>query len=132
MALNRRAHAGTLEPYTLGHAMKASASELLLRLPGPPSRKWPDGERFIQAFAHGSLTVELYAPLGRDPQSPHDRDEVYFVISGSGDFIVAGKRSGFTAGDALFVAAGVEHCFENFTPDFTTWVVFYGQQGGER
>ena len=114
------------------HNMKASASELLQRLPGPSSPKWPDGERFVEAFTHGSLVVELYAPVGDDPQTPHDRDEVYFVISGSGDFIVAGERSRFAAGAALFVAAGVEHRFENFTPDFATWVVFYGPVGGEQ
>jgi mannose-6-phosphate isomerase-like protein (cupin superfamily) len=111
--------------------LKASASELLQRLPGPPSPKSPDGVRFVEAFAHGSLVVELYAPVARDPQSPHDRDEVYFVISGSGDFVVAGECTHFAAGDALFVAAGIEHRFKNFTPDFTTWVVFYGPPGGE-
>jgi mannose-6-phosphate isomerase-like protein (cupin superfamily) len=75
--------------------------------------------------------VELYAPVERDPQTPHTRDEVYFVVSGSGDFVVAGERATFNPGDALFVAAGVEHRFENFTADFTTWVVFYGPSGGE-
>jgi len=75
--------------------------------------------------------VELYAPVGSDPQNPHDRDEVYFVTSGSGDFVVAGERHRFAAGDALFVAAKVEHRFENFTSDFATWVVFYGPVGGE-
>jgi mannose-6-phosphate isomerase-like protein (cupin superfamily) len=114
------------------HNMKTSASELLQRLPGPPSPIWPDGERSVGAFSHGTLTVKLYAPRGLDPQTPHDRDEVYFVISGSGDFIVAGERSRFAAGAALFVAAGVEHRFENFTPNFATWVVFYGPVGGER
>jgi mannose-6-phosphate isomerase-like protein (cupin superfamily) len=112
--------------------VKASAKELLQLLPGPRTAKWPDGERFIEAFSHGSLTVELYAPVGRDLQSPHERDEVYFVISGSGDFTVAGRRSRCAAGDALFVAAGVEHRFENFTSDFSTWVVFYGPAGGEQ
>ena len=112
--------------------LKASASELLQRLPGPPSSKWPDGERSVAAFSHGTLTVKLYAPRGLDPQTPHDRDEVYFILSGSGDFIVAGERSRFVAGDALFVTASVEHRFENFTPDFATWVVFYGPVGGER
>jgi mannose-6-phosphate isomerase-like protein (cupin superfamily) len=34
--------------------------------------------------------------------------------------------------DVLFVPAGVEHRFENFTDDFTTWVIFYGQKGGEK
>jgi mannose-6-phosphate isomerase-like protein (cupin superfamily) len=112
--------------------VKASAKELLQLLPGPHTAKWPDGERFVEAFSHGSLIVELYAPVGHDPQSPHERDEVYFVISGSGEFVVAGKRSRFAAGDALFVAAAIEHRFENFTSDFSTWVIFYGPMGGEQ
>lgn len=111
--------------------LNASVAALLQRLPGPRSTKWPGGERFVEAFSHGTLVVELYAPRGSDPQTPHDRDEVYFVISGSGDFVVAGERSPFAPGDALFVAAGVEHRFETFTPDFATWVVFYGPKGGE-
>jgi len=111
--------------------MKTSVDHLLARLPGPRTQRWPDGERFVEAFSHGTMIVELYAPVAIDPQSPHDRDEVYFVISGSGEFVVAGERSRFKTGDALFVAAGVEHRFENFTADFTTWVVFYGPVGGE-
>jgi hypothetical protein len=31
----------------------------------------------------------------------------------------------------LFVPAGHEHRFEDFTPDFATWVIFYGPDGGE-
>jgi len=111
--------------------LRASVADLLKRLPGPVSAKWPQGERFTEAFAHGSLIVELYAPARTDPQMPHRRDEVYFVISGSGEFVVAGERSAFHAGDALFVPAGVEHRFELFTPDFAAWVVFYGPDGGE-
>jgi len=110
---------------------KASVTELLARLPGPKTTRWPDGERFVEAFSHGTLLVELYAPVGTDPQTAHTRDEVYIGVSGSGDFVVAGERSPFKPGDALFVAAGVEHRFENFTADFTTWVIFYGPLGGE-
>src|SRR5579864_7861528 len=105
--------------------LKSSAADLLANLPGPKTDRWPDGERFIEAFSHGTLVVELYAPVGVDPQTPHTRDEVYIVVSGSGDFVVAGEHSRFKPGDALFVAAGVEHRFENFTQDFTTWVIFY-------
>ena len=111
--------------------MKASVSDLLAHLPGPKTDRWPDGERFAEAFSHGTLTVELYAPIGSDPQTPHTRDEVYIVVSGSGEFVGGGARSPFKPGDALFVAAGVEHRFENFTADFTTWVIFYGPAGGE-
>lgn len=111
---------------------KASPAELAKHLPRPASERWPEGEHFVEAFAHGSLVVELYAPPRRDSQSPHDRDEVYFVISGEGDFVVAGERTRFAGGDALFVPAGAEHRFENFSDDFATWVVFYGPHGGER
>jgi mannose-6-phosphate isomerase-like protein (cupin superfamily) len=112
--------------------LSASITELLQRLPGPHSANWPDGERFTVAFTRGSLVVELYAPDAVDPQKPHTRDEVYFVVSGSGEFVVTGERRHFVAGDALFVAAGAEHRFENFSTDFVTWVVFYGPEGGER
>jgi len=111
--------------------LRASPAELLARLPGPRSARWPDGERFVEAFAHGTLVVELYAPQRVDPQTPHARDEVYFVVRGSGDFVVDGERSGFAPGDALFAAAGAAHRFENFTSDFAAWVVFYGPEGGE-
>jgi hypothetical protein len=33
--------------------------------------------------------------------------------------------------DFLFVAAGDEHRFVEFTEDFSTWVLFYGPEGGE-
>jgi len=111
--------------------LKATVAELLQQLPGPRTARWPDGERFVQAFKRGSLVVELYAPTGNDPQTPHSRDEAYFVISGSGAFVCAGERTRVSAGTTLFVAAGAEHHFENFTPDFATWVVFYGPEGGE-
>lgn len=112
--------------------LRATVAELLRRLPGPRTRKWPEGERFVHAFTHGSLAVELYAPVGADPQTPHGRDEVYFVVAGSGEFVAAGERTRFAPGDALFVPAHTEHRFENFTPDFVVWVVFYGPEGGER
>lgn len=38
----------------------------------------------------------------------------------------------FQAGDFLFVPAGIEHRFINFTDDFSTWVIFYGPVGGEK
>lgn len=88
-------------------------------------------ERFIRLFEHGTLELELYAPCGHDPQQPHTRDEVYIIVSGRGTFFRAGEREAFGPGDFLFVAAGVEHRFEDFSDDFATWVLFYGPEGGE-
>lgn len=86
---------------------------------------------FLTLFEHGSLAVEIYKPEKVDLQQPHTRDEVYVVVSGSGEFLNGGKRTTFSQGDFLFVPAGVEHRFENFTEDFATWVFFYGPEGGE-
>ena len=97
----------------------------LTRLPGP------DGERFVKMMEHGTMEVELYAPRGDDPQTPHTRDELYFVVCGSGEFVAGGERRAFGPGDALFVAAEVEHRFEAFTDDLAVWVVFWGPEGGE-
>lgn len=86
---------------------------------------------FENFFVHGTLSVEIYKPNKVDLQQPHERDEAYIVISGSGEFINGTERMFFKAGDFLFVPAYREHRFENFTDDFATWVLFYGPHGGE-
>jgi mannose-6-phosphate isomerase-like protein (cupin superfamily) len=91
-----------------------------------------DGKLYAELFRHGSLAIEIYAPRGTDPQEPHTRDELYVVAAGRGTFFVEGQRMPFVPGDALFVAAGEVHCFENFTNDLMVWVMFYGPEGGER
>ena len=50
---------------------------------------------------------------------------------GRGVLFHDGKRDPFAAGDLLFVAAGTEHRFEEFSDDLAVWVVFYGPPGGE-
>ena len=89
------------------------------------------GKPFIELFKHGSLVVEAYRPEKVDLQTPHTRDEIYVVISGSGSFRNGAVRHRFEPGQVLFVPAGVEHRFEDFSPDFATWVFFYGPEGGE-
>jgi len=90
-----------------------------------------DGKEFVKLFQHGTLEVEYYKPETIDRQQPHERDEVYVVISGTGYFVNGETRHRFEAGQVLFVPAGVVHRFEDFTDDFATWVFFYGPTGGE-
>jgi mannose-6-phosphate isomerase-like protein (cupin superfamily) len=104
--------------------MKIEANEALQQLK-------KSGNLFTELYKHGTLSVEIYQPDKTDLQKPHDRDEVYVVINGSGTFFCDGERTSFVAGDFLFVPAFVEHRFENFTADFSTWVIFYGPKGGE-
>ncbi len=92
----------------------------------------PKGEEpYLEPFQHGTMRLGMYAPQQHDPQTPHDQDELYFIVSGSGVFVHGEERSDIRIGDALFVAAGVEHRFDAFTDDFSAWVVFWGETGGE-
>jgi mannose-6-phosphate isomerase-like protein (cupin superfamily) len=104
---------------------KVTVEEAMARVPTP------DGKRFATVLEHGSLQVEIYAPRGTDPQQPHTRDEAYIVVQGSGEFINGESQQAFTPGDFLFVPAGVEHRFVDFTDDLIVWVIFYGPEGGE-
>jgi mannose-6-phosphate isomerase-like protein (cupin superfamily) len=116
--------------------LKANFQALLSVLPQPAGGDYPQGTPFVQAMAHGSLSVELFAPatsqLGRDIQQPHMQDELYMVQRGASDFWRDGRTETVRPGDILFVPAGVPHRFENFSPDFVTWVVFYGPPHGEK
>ena len=99
---------------------KTHASEKLLSTDMP----------FIEKFRHGTTVLEYYKPIGVDLQEPHIGDKLYFVVSGSGYFLNGSSRHKFESGEVLFVSADAEHRFEAFTPDFATWIIFYGADGG--
>lgn len=96
---------------------------------------------------HGSMELRWYAPHDDDAQTPHDRDELYFIVSGSAVMVRAEdsaplgddislplrgeERVTVQAGDALFVPAGTVHHFEAMSADFGAWMVFWGPEGGE-
>jgi mannose-6-phosphate isomerase-like protein (cupin superfamily) len=112
-------------------AMKVSVAEALAQLPQPKTEKWPLGVWDAEMLAHGTMSLTVFAPKETDFQTPHEQDEIYVVVSGSGEFVADGRIYAFAPGDALFVPAGVDHRFTRFTPDLVTWVIFYGRSGGE-
>ena len=91
----------------------------------------PNGEHAMIALQRGTLDIALSIPRRPIQQSPHEQDEIYVVIRGRGVLCHDGKRESFGPGDLLFVAAGVEHQFEDIADDFAVWRVFYGSRGGE-
>lgn len=111
--------------------MKASIRQALTGLPAAPTARYPEGAPFATVMTGGTMRVEVFAPRGVDLQTSHTQDELYFVQRGTGEIVINGQRFDAAAGDAFFVAAHVEHRFENFSEDFVTWVVFYGPPGGE-
>jgi mannose-6-phosphate isomerase-like protein (cupin superfamily) len=93
----------------------------------PPS----PGRLSALLLAHGTMQLRWFAPKGEDAQTPHDQDELYIIASGTGWLRCGAERVAFAAHDALFVRAGEAHRFEDCSPDFATWVIFYGPKGGE-
>ena len=100
-------------------------SDTEARIPGPP------GAHFVDVLQRGTARMLLSTPADLNRQTPHAQDEVYVIVRGRGVLFHDGRRDAFDAGDLLFVAAGVEHHFEDFSNDLAVWVVFYGAEGGE-
>jgi mannose-6-phosphate isomerase-like protein (cupin superfamily) len=84
------------------------------------------GRASAEVFVDGDLEIRMYAPIGRDDQTPHDRDELYIVASGNGKFRVGDRVDDFAPGALLYAAAHEVHRFEDFSDDFAAWVMFYG------
>lgn len=69
-------------------------------------------------IVHESPGVELgvyvlVAPEA-DRQQPHDDDEIYLVLDGSGVLDVEGTSVPMKVGDAVFVEAGADHRFSAY------------------
>ena len=91
----------------------------------------PAGEHSVSVLQRGSLNLKLSFPVPPNQQTPHAQDEIYVIMRGRGVLFHDGKRDAFEPGDVMFVAAGTEHRFEDFTEDLAVWVIFYGPSGGE-
>jgi len=100
-------------------------AEARAHIPGPA------GEHAVSVLQRGSLDVKLSLPVAPNRQTPHAKDEIYVIIRGRGVLVHDGNRKPFERGDLLFVAAGVEHHYEDFSEDLALWRIFYGPDGGE-
>jgi mannose-6-phosphate isomerase-like protein (cupin superfamily) len=76
---------------------------------------------------HESRGLELgvYALVAPEPdrQQPHEDDEVYVVLEGSGMLEVEGARVPMRQGQAVFVPAGADHRFDAYE-QLTVLVIF--------
>ena len=54
-------------------------------------------------FEHGTMTLGFYAPVGNDPQSPHERDEIYIIHAGLVCIFSGGILVNFTKIDGMMM-----------------------------
>lgn len=109
----------------------ASLNELIGNLWENESETYPDGEPFVDAVQSGTMSVELFAPRGKDLQEPHDQDEAYIIIQGKASLLRGEDEIRCGGGDVLVVPAGLEHRFVDMSDDFMCWAIFWGPRGGE-
>jgi mannose-6-phosphate isomerase-like protein (cupin superfamily) len=78
------------------------------------ARLGPGGYEVV--FDSPAIELGVYVLVAPQPdeQEPHDQDEIYVVLEGSGVLTVAGEEVELNRGDAAFVAAGTEHRFSAY------------------
>jgi len=81
---------------------------------------------YLEFLKVPDLSMGLYVlPAGAaDPQSPHTEDEVYYVVSGRAQILVAEENRAVQAGSIIYVAKHVAHRFHSIEEDLTVIVFF--------
>ncbi len=89
-------------------------------------RQRASGGPWAELLRVPDLSFGLYvlAPGAIDPQSPHDEDEAYVVLSGRARFTAADETVACGPGDVLFVPALVPHRFHDIEEELRVVVVF--------
>jgi len=76
-----------------------------------------------QSLAAGILFLK---PGEKDTQTPHDSDEIYYVIRGDGYLKINKKDYKVSEGKAFFVAKDTEHYFFGNSKDLVVLYFFGG------
>lgn len=84
------------------------------------------GTSYFQFINEGSLSLGHYALAAGtvDTQTPHDEDEVYYVVSGRAKIRVGDEERPVQPGTMVYVAAHVPHQFFDITEDLSILVFF--------
>ena len=107
--------------------MSATEEKIKLDFRSAAARVAEAANPYLVLFERADVTVDLFIPRESDNQSPHDRDELYIVVTGKGTFRRGKELVRFGPGDVLFVRAHEPHRFESYSGDFKTWVIFFGK-----
>ena len=84
------------------------------------------GKSYLEFLRVSSLSVGVYvlAAGGTDPQKPHHEDEMYYVVRGRARMRIGGEEQAVAAGSIIFVAANVQHSFDEIAEELVVLVFF--------
>lgn len=90
------------------------------------SQRADSNKLYLEFLKAPDLSMGLYVlPAGgTDPQSPHTEDEVYYVVSGKAQVLVAEENREVQAGSIIYVAKNVAHRFHSIEAELTLLVFF--------
>ena len=90
------------------------------------SERADSNKLYLEFLKVPDLSMGLYVlPAGViDPQSPHTEDEVYYVVSGRAQILVAEENRDVQAGSIVYVAKNVAHRFHSIEEELTVLVFF--------
>ena len=90
------------------------------------SRQKDSQKLYLEFLKVPDLSMGLYVlPAGStDPQSPHTEDEIYYVVSGRAQILVADESRDVKAGSIIYVEKNVAHRFHSIEEDLTLLVFF--------
>ncbi|QUC65096.1 cupin domain-containing protein [Nitrosopumilus sp. K4] len=76
-----------------------------------------------KSLAVGILVLQ---PGEEDTQTPHESDEVYYILSGDGFLKIKDKDYRVSKDKLFFVAKDIEHCFHSNTKELKVLYFFGG------
>ncbi len=90
------------------------------------SQREASNKLYLEFLKVPDMSMGLYVlPAdGTDPQSPHTEDEVYYVVSGRAQILVADENRDVQAGSIVYVAKNIAHRFHSIEEELTVLVFF--------
>ena len=84
------------------------------------------GRPWFPFLTVSTMTVGVYAlpEAGLDPQDPHERDELYYVIRGKAKLQVEGDNLNVGPGSTIYVRAHARHRFYDIEEELQVLVFF--------
>lgn len=96
------------------------------QLPDLEDKRKAAGKLYLEFLRIPAMSTGVYvlSAGSNDPQSPHNEDELYYVVSGRARMKVGSEDEAVSQGSVILVPARVEHRFYDIAEELTVLVFF--------